>query len=134
MTDAVPLPGYIEGNRSHAEVASFLPDIGERLGQESPESFAESYLPQYRDQALDLYERYMVLAVETLGILGQPGYGWPRKPTLQDGLALVERQRQFRKDLMAMDERGLPRDPTLVIVNDPQEPNSVTDEKLGDEP
>ncbi len=61
---------YMDGNRSHAEVESFIPDIGGRLGHESPESFAESYREQYRDRALELYHRYMIVIVESLEMLG----------------------------------------------------------------
>ena len=33
---------YMDGNSSNAEVESFIPDVGGRLGHESPESFEES--------------------------------------------------------------------------------------------
>lgn len=124
MTAPTSILTYVDGNKSHAEVESFLPDIGGRLGQESPESFAASYQPKYRDRALALYERYMALAVDTLGILGQPGYGWPRKPTLQDGQAMVERQRQFRRDLVVLDEEGLLSAPRLIIASDESKPET----------
>ena len=62
--------------------------------------------------------RYITLAADTLSILGVAGYGWPRKAAFQDGQAIVERQRQFRNELIALDDECLLTAPRLVIVSD----------------
>ena len=130
MTNPVSILTHLDGNKSHAEVESFYQDIVGRLGQESPESFAESYQPQYRDRALKLYETYMVLVVDTLSILGIGGYGWHRKPTHEDGQAMVERQREFRAELIALDETKIsilkaPGGPTMETPDQDESDNSI---------
>ncbi len=95
---------YMDGNSSLAVVASFICDIGRRLGHESPESFAESYQDEYRDRTLDLHQAYMKLAVKSLEMLGWGGYGRATKPTSPDALELIQRQREVRANLLTLDE------------------------------
>ena len=69
---------------------------------------------------MELYHRYMIVIVESLEMLGICGYGKATKPTLQDALKVIQKQREVRANLLALDETnkgGSQRRSSVLIEN-----------------